>query len=270
MGKLKIYEEKRDEAKEKELIDEFLNKLRDKIKVNLKTGEAYLPLSVIWGIQRKNGSFMQFEGLPWILGAFTEGGLHAQGDMQDTPLYGHLYWSNNKVYLDSNFNINKYIEHIIECPQCHQKYSDKFSNFTPYDEKSSCTLCDYRGGNGCCNDRAKCLYEYKEDVKCEDCFFKGGNLDPRMSELENDDNLKQIKHYHKTQNKFYTNFATCIKNDDFFITIDKKYKIYNEKVVQIKNKGTDIGHLYKEFIEIEDDLGQVVLVPKECFKIKTK
>jgi len=181
---------------DEEKIDEFLNKLKDKIKINRRTGNAYLPLSVIYGIRRKKDNCLDFEGLPWILGAYTEGGLSIQDDMQNTILYDYMYWSNRNVSLDSHFDIEKYVEHIVKCPQCHQKYSDKFSNYTPSknDKDSLCVLCLYRGFNKCNKDKDKCGYEYN-DIECKDCFFNGGELDPRMSEEDNKSHLAELKNY---------------------------------------------------------------------------
>jgi hypothetical protein len=46
---------------------------------------------------------------PWIYGAYTDHrqGLDIQDVMQSSEEYGHLYWSNNIVLLDKDFNVNK-------------------------------------------------------------------------------------------------------------------------------------------------------------------
>ena len=125
--------------------------------------------------------------------------MYIQDDMQNTVLYGHLYWSNNIVYLDKLFDINNYIEHIVECPQCHQKYSDMFSNFAPSKNRkdSICSLCDYRGFINTCGEDNTCNYSYQNEVNCNDCFFNGGNLDPRMSGEENAEHVNELKDYYE-------------------------------------------------------------------------
>lgn len=45
---------------------------------------------------------------PWIYGAYTDHrkGVEVQDTMADSEEYGHLYWSNNVVLLDKEFNID--------------------------------------------------------------------------------------------------------------------------------------------------------------------
>lgn len=249
----------------KEIIEEFLIRLRDKVKVNIRTQEAYLPLSVIFGFRRKKGSFLDFEGHPWILGAYTEDGLEVQEEMQNTPLYGHLYWTNQTVYLDKDFNVNNYTEHIIECPQCHQKYSDMFSNYAPNKHKSNslCDLCEHVGFSRCAKDKNTC--KYKNKIECKDCFFNGGILDPRMSNEDNESHLEELNNYQKLKDEYYTEYTICINNDNWFGTVGNKYVIYNEKVLIVKD--TETGEAYKEFVEVKDDLKQIVIIAKECFDL---
>lgn len=187
------------EKNKNDKIEEFLNNLRDKIKINNRTGEVYLPLSVIWAIKRKKNTMLEFEGLPWIFGVYTDNdynSLYIEDMMQNTVLYGHMYWSNNNLTLNKKFNLENYIEHIVECPKCHQKYSDIFSNYSPRDYKL-CTLCEYRGYEKCNKDKIQCNYEYGKELNCKECFFNGGNLDPRMSKEENEYHILQLENYYK-------------------------------------------------------------------------
>lgn len=225
---------------------DFLEKLKDKIKVNSRNGKVYLPISIIWAMRMDNGSVFNLKGSPWIFGAYTDNALDIQDSIQNTIAYSHLYWSNSIVALDSNFNIYSYEEHLIKCHKCNQTYSDKFSNYAPStsnDIKDAvCVLCKYSSNNEngfCPNDKTKCTYEFKDNINCSECFFNGGKLDPRMSTEENEYHLSVLDNYFKLKKEAAREAATCVKNDSCLVQSERniqflKYEIYYQKTSKVE------------------------------------
>ena len=255
---------------EKELIEQFLDKLRGKIKVSKRTGKAYLPLNVIYAMKRGENPF-EYNGLPWIFGAYTDGGFEIMNDMQDTPLYEHLYWANMNVILDKEFNIEDYLEHIIECPKCHQTFSDNYSDYAPSlkfkneEGEALCSFCKH-GDLSECNKNKDCNYEFKDEIQCKDCFFNGGILDPRMDKDENEINNKAKKFYSDREKEINNKeFIVCINNENWFGTLSKKYLLIDYSIIKVKdNEGNPID---KTFVIINDDYGQKIQLPIEYFEI---
>lgn len=251
------------------LIEQFLDKLRDKVKISRKTGKAYLPLSIVYAINKEEDKY-GFKGLPWIFGAYSDGGFNVMSDMQDTPLYGHLYWSNSNVILDNDFNIEDYLEHLVECSRCHQVFSDNYSDYAPTVKRdgsiSFCSLCNSNEPLEKCNKNKDCKYEFKNEIECSDCFFNGGLLDPRMNEEENEINNRAKKSYYDRLKGFNDRqFLMCIDNKNWFGTLNKKYLLIDYEVLKIKDECGNA--VEKTFVKINDDYGQEIQLPIDYFEL---
>lgn len=87
-----------------------------------------------------------------------------------------------------------------------------------------------------------------------------------MNEEENEINNRAKKNYYdRVKECNNREFIMCIDNKNWFGTLNKKYLLIDYEILKVKDECGNA--VEKTFVKINDDYGQEIQLPMDCFKL---